>query len=322
MQSPFFQPRVPQRRIVEQTFRTPQGKHQGNVKATVNDDQDDDDDVGELVMEHKSHVMGCAANLMTCIVGSGIVGLPYAVQQTGFGAGIVLITFTAALTEKSLRLLVETAKHLHQQTYETAAEVTFGTAGFRFILINMFVMAYGAMVTYLMITKSCAAILLQVEGPAMQQAVLLFISLLIQFPLACMRDMADLEKTSGLAVAIDVTLVGLVAAAAPWQTLEGVPAAHASFWQEVQTDVWNTNSLFVGLGVLSFAFECQEAAFLVAGSLERPTAARWATVTRITLTTCLALSMTCAITGYLGYGQATKVSVVFSCHNSKLAVVL
>ena len=49
-------------------------------------------------------------NLMTCIVGSGIVGLPYAMQQKGFCAGLVLICPTAALTEKSLRLLVETAK--------------------------------------------------------------------------------------------------------------------------------------------------------------------------------------------------------------------
>ena len=95
----------------------------------------------ERVVEHKSGILGCAANMMTCIVGSGIVGLPYAMQQTGFLAGIVLVLLTATMTEKSLRLLVETAKHLHKQTYETAAEVPFGVAGFRFILINMFVMA-------------------------------------------------------------------------------------------------------------------------------------------------------------------------------------
>jgi len=33
------------------------------------------------VVEHKSGLFGCAANLMTCIVGSGIVGIPYAVKQ-------------------------------------------------------------------------------------------------------------------------------------------------------------------------------------------------------------------------------------------------
>ena len=88
-----------------------------------------------------------------------------------------------------------------------------------------------------------------------------------------MRGMADLEKTSGLAAAIDVTLVGLVAAAAPWTTLDGMPDQVTTFGQVVRTDIVHGNSLSVGLGVLSFAFECQESAFLVAGSLQRPTAA-------------------------------------------------
>jgi amino acid permease len=50
------------------------------------------------VREHKSGVAGCVANLGTCIVGSGIVGLPYAVRRAGFAAGVLLIVLTAALT--------------------------------------------------------------------------------------------------------------------------------------------------------------------------------------------------------------------------------
>ena len=135
-------PRVPPRHVVKQTLSTPRGTHARTIKASVvvvgDDNHNNDNDGGIVVVEHKSHIPGCAANLMTCIVGSGIVGLPYAMQQTGFVAGVALITLTALLTEKSLRLLVETAKHLHQSTYETAAEVAFGTIGFRFILVNMF----------------------------------------------------------------------------------------------------------------------------------------------------------------------------------------
>lgn len=298
--SPFFRPHFTSKVVVEQTFSTPQGRHRKKRSVEVADEG--------VVVEHKSGVLGCAANMMTCIVGSGIVGLPYAMQQTGFVAGICLILLTAALTEKSLRLLVETAKHLHKQSYETAAEVTFGTTGFRFILINMFVMAYGAMVTYLMITKSCVSLLLSVDNDLKQQFLLLLISVLIQLPLACLRDMADLEKTSGLAVAIDCTIVGLVAYSAPWIDMKGVHAEASGFVQLIGTDTIHSSSLFVGLGVLSFAFECQEAAFLVAGSLEKPTVARWARVTSLALIACVLLSMVCAVTGYLGYGDATKLS--------------
>ena len=296
--SPFFRPSLPDRVVVQHTVSTPLGRHKRTLQVSA---------TPGAVAEHKSGLLGCAANMCTCIVGSGIVGLPFAIQQTGFCAGVLLVLLTAALTEKSLRLLVETAKHLHKQSYETAAEVPFGVAGFRFILINMFVMAYGAMVTYLMITKSCAALLIGVEGEEQkEQIVLLILSLVVQLPLACMRDMADLEKTSGLAVAIDCAIVVLVATASPWIGMKGVN--ENSFWEVLQHDTIRMDTLFVGLGVLSFAFECQEAAFLVAGSLEKPTVARWSKVTKMTLSACVVLSMACAVTGYLGYGAATKVS--------------
>ena len=172
----------------------------------------------------------------------------------------------------------------------------------------MFVMAYGAMVSYLMITQSCAVIVLGLEDPMQQQLALLVISLVVQFPLACMRDMADLEKTSGLAVAIDCTIVALVAASSPWIGMHGIK--QNTFLELIQTDTIHASSVFVGLGVLSFAFECQEAAFLVAGSLKKPTVARWAKVTSMTLTACFFLAMVCAITGYLGYGEQTKGNIL------------
>jgi sodium-coupled neutral amino acid transporter 11 len=191
--------------------------------------------------------------------------------------------------------------------------VAFGPAGFRFVLVNMFIMAYGAMVTYLMITKDCASLLLLPPPPAgedptsQQQLLLLAVSLTIQLPLACLRDMADLEKISGVAVLIDCTIVALVVVTSPWE--RGVEAK-GGWLHALQNDIVHYDTIFVGLGVLSFAFECQEAAFLVAGSLERPTARRWATVTAVTLTCCAALALACGASGYFGYLDETKGNVL------------
>lgn len=299
--SPFFRPSQPERVVLkEQSISTPKGRNRRTRSVVVPTEGS--------VKEHKSGILGCAANMMTCIVGSGIVGLPYAMQQTGFVAGILLIVLTATLTEKSLRLLVETAKHLHKQSYETTAEVAFGTVGFRFVLINMAVMAYGAMVSYLMITRSAASMLWGIEDELQQQFVLVLVSMVIQLPLACMRDMADLEKMSAMAVAIDGTIVALIVFSAPWIGMQGLE--QNTVLELVETDIVHTSTLFVGLGVLSFAFECQESAFLIAGSLEKPTVGRWAKVTKMTLTACLGLAMVCALTGYLGYGAATKGNIL------------
>jgi sodium-coupled neutral amino acid transporter 11 len=48
---------------------------------------------------------------------------------------------------------VETAKRSSATSYETTMEAAFGRNGFLFVCINMFIMSYGAMVSYLMIVK-------------------------------------------------------------------------------------------------------------------------------------------------------------------------
>lgn len=143
----------------------------------------------QLDEEHKSTLLGCSANLINAIVGSGIVGLPFAVQQAGFVAGIALVISCAILTEKSLRLLVETAKHVHVPSYETVAEASYGKFGFVFVAVNMFIMAYGAMLSYLMIVKDSFSMILGVDpnNDPVRRAILFIISITIMVPLSCQR---------------------------------------------------------------------------------------------------------------------------------------
>jgi solute carrier family 38 (sodium-coupled neutral amino acid transporter), member 11 len=177
--SPFFHPSTPRVVVVQQT---PRGTRRSIPQK-------------EEVTETKSSIVGCTANLMNAIVGAGIVGIPYAIQQAGFCAGIVLIVLVAALTDTSLRWLINTAKHVHVGSYETLAEAAFGINGFRFVAANMFVMAYGAMLTYLMIVKDSYATLLlgtsHDESVVLQKRAVLFaVSLFIMVPLSSQRDMA------------------------------------------------------------------------------------------------------------------------------------
>lgn len=236
-------------------------------------------------------------------------GIPYAIKQAGFGAGIGLILLVGLITEKSLRLLVETAKHVQTPTYETLAEASFGMAGFRFILANMFIISFGAMVSYLMIVKDSFSFFFHIssEDVTAQNLLLLGISLCIQLPLACLRDMADLDKSSRVAVFIDVLLVGIVAYCAPWnRTL----ADQGGVINLLHHDTVHYDSIFVGLGVLSFAFECQESAFLVAGSLKDPTRKRWSTVSRSALIICVCLALICGTAGYVGYLDLTDGNIL------------
>jgi sodium-coupled neutral amino acid transporter 11 len=68
-------------------------------------------------------------------------------------AGIGLVCLCRSPDGQIARLLVETAKRSSATSYETTMEAAFGRNGFLFVCINMFIMSYGAMVSYLMIVK-------------------------------------------------------------------------------------------------------------------------------------------------------------------------
>jgi solute carrier family 38 (sodium-coupled neutral amino acid transporter), member 11 len=179
--SPFFHPSTPRVVVVQQT---PRGTRRSVPQK-------------EEVTETKSSIVGCSANLMNAIVGAGIVGIPYAIQQAGFCSGIVLILLVAALTDTSLRWLINTAKHVHVGSYETLAEAAFGINGFRFVAANMGVMAYGAMLSYLTILRETFATVLlgtsHDETVLVQKRAILFaVSLCIMVPLSSQRDMAGM----------------------------------------------------------------------------------------------------------------------------------
>ena len=175
--SPFFKPSssIPQEVVQVQT-QTPGGTRRKVARQ-------------KQVTEHKSTLLGCAANLINAIVGSGIVGIPYAMQQAGFVSGIFLIILCAILTDKSLRLLIATAKHAKVPSYETLAEAAFGKWGFIFISLNMFIMAAGAMISYMMIIKDTFSVAVGVDPDNLlvKRAMLFAISLIIIVPLSCQR---------------------------------------------------------------------------------------------------------------------------------------
>jgi hypothetical protein len=82
------------------------------------------------------------------------------------------------------------------------------------------------------------------------------------------QDMAALAKTSKLAVLSQCFMVITVVVFSPWRSSIN---ENGGLIHIVSNSVVNGSTVFIGLGVLGFAFVCQHSAFLNAGSLERPT---------------------------------------------------
>ena len=133
---------------------------------------------------------------MNTIVGAGIIGIPYAFKQSGWIAGLLLLAFVGYLTDASLRIIINLAtfhpklRHFHVRTYEKLASFPFGsTVGRGFVLTNMFILAYGAMVAYLLIIKDTVPTLIFNVAPNKyegleREIILIGTSLIIILPLS------------------------------------------------------------------------------------------------------------------------------------------
>ncbi|KAL7547052.1 hypothetical protein ACHAWF_010372 [Thalassiosira exigua] len=266
--------------------------------------------------EHKSSLLGCTANLITAIVGAGIIGMPYAMRETGLVAGWALMFLSAVLGCKSLRLLVETAKHVDATSYETLCETAFGQVGWVLCNVMMFMMAWGPMLSYQMIVKDTLGNLLGYPG----HYCLIISSLAIMLPLSLQRDMADLAKTSRISVLFNIGLVGIIAKFSP--TSESISEA-GGIGSIISQSTVRPGTLAIGLGVISFAFSCQHSSLIIAGSLENPTRERWSKASWAALGFCTVLSLVMGSYGYVGFLEDTegesycivKRSLTASIHN-------
>ena len=187
------------------------------------------------------------------------------------------------------------------QTFEDLMEYPYGRFGFRFILLNMFILAYGAMVAYLLIIKDTIPTILGlshgVKGGMERELIMVVTTVIIILPLAIQRDMATLSFTSFLSVSADAFLVLFIAIFSPIQpTLDTA----GGIGEVLKYESINP-TLFVGLGILSTAMACQHSSFIVSGSLENKTSYRWSVVTSRSLTIAAIMCLTLGICGYLGF---------------------
>lgn len=245
--------------------------------------------------------------------GAGIIGIPFAIKESGFIVGVVLLLLVGIFTDKSLRLIVDLAtfhpklKDLGVLTYEDLMAIPFGRTGKIFILVSMFILAYGAMVAYLLIVKDNVPDLLGLGYTfAERELVMLVTSLLIMLPLSMLRDISQLALTSFLSVVADVVLVVIVCLYSPVSTT----VSAAGGFGAVLASNWVDSGLFIGLGVLSTALACQHSSFLISNTLEHHTSARWARVTGISLMIATLLSLILGVVGYLGFLEQTQGDVL------------
>jgi hypothetical protein len=96
-------------------------------------------------------IPGATFNLINCILGSGVIVLPYALSRCGLLLGVGVLVAVAALTSESCVLIVACGESVGHRSFHALCRVALGKSGEFFCSLLMMLLTLGALVSYLVI---------------------------------------------------------------------------------------------------------------------------------------------------------------------------
>ncbi|XP_044203705.1 sodium-coupled neutral amino acid transporter 3-like isoform X1 [Thunnus albacares] len=148
-------------------------------------------------------------NLGNAIMGSGILGLAYAMANTGILLFVFLLSAVAGLSSYSIHLMLKSSGIVGIPAYEQLGYRAFGTPGKMAAGIAIMLQNIGAMSSYLFIVKSEFPLVIQafMKGDPNSDVwylngnyLVIMVSVGIILPLALMKQLGYLGYTSGFSL--------------------------------------------------------------------------------------------------------------------------
>ncbi|XP_046660531.1 putative sodium-coupled neutral amino acid transporter 11 [Homalodisca vitripennis] len=264
----------------------------------------DTDQLFELDSREKTGLKQASFNYINSIVGSGIIGIPYAFQQAGFGLGILLLALVAWVTDYSLRLMVQSAHVSGTFSYSGIMAAAFGSTGFYLLSTLQFMYPFIAMVSYnVVVGDTVTKVLVRMFGLsptallARRDFVVLLCAFTVVIPLCLQKDMARLARASLVSLFFVVFI--LTAVLLRFFTFFSLPPTEDAFQ-------FYNSGVIPAIGVMAFAFMCHHNVFLLYSSIEGASQEKWDKVTHFSVSASFIVTVAFGLVGYItftGYVQ-------------------
>uniref|UniRef100_A0A8C7RBH0 Solute carrier family 38 member 3a n=1 Tax=Oncorhynchus mykiss TaxID=8022 RepID=A0A8C7RBH0_ONCMY len=242
-------------------------------------------------------------NLGNAIMGSGILGLSYAMANTGVVLFLVLLTVVAVLSSYSIHLLLKSSGIVGIRAYEQLGQRAFGTPGKMAAGIAITLQNIGAMSSYLYIVKYEFPLVIQaflgVDNPSGEwylngNYLVIMVSISVILPLALMKQLGYLGYTSGFSLTCMVFFLISVGG-------KRVGAGATVSMGTSQSIVFQTAYT---IPILAFAFVCHPEVLPIYTELKNPTKQRMQHVSNISIVVMYTMYFLAALFGYLTfYGE-------------------
>uniref|UniRef100_A0A0D9WWZ9 Amino acid transporter transmembrane domain-containing protein n=1 Tax=Leersia perrieri TaxID=77586 RepID=A0A0D9WWZ9_9ORYZ len=258
-------------------------------------------------------------NVVVSIVGTGVLGLPYAFRTAGWVAGSLGVAAAGCATLYCMLLLVDCRDKLEEEEYEETChghytygdlgEKCFGTIGRWLTEILILVSQAGGSVAYLIfIGQNLHSVFSQLMSPA---AFIFAILLPVQIALSFIRSLSSLSPFSIFADVCNVLAMAIVIKED--LQLFNHPFANRNAFN----GLWAIPFTF---GVAVFCFEGFSMTLALESSMAERRKFRWvlsqAVVGIIIVYACF------GVCGYLAYGEATKDIITLNLPNSWSSAVV
>uniref|UniRef100_A0A671VQZ5 Solute carrier family 38 member 4 n=1 Tax=Sparus aurata TaxID=8175 RepID=A0A671VQZ5_SPAAU len=267
-------------------------------------------------------------NLSNAIMGSGILGLSYAMANTGIVLFTILLVAVAILSLYSVHLLLMTAKEGGSLIYEKLGERAFGWPGKMAAFGSIIMQNIGAMSSYLFIVKyelpEVIRAFLALEESSGEwylngNYLVVFVSIGIILPLSLLKNLGYLGYTSGFSLSCMVFFLGVVIykkthlpCPLPFfyhhssnlsMNSTGVHVAPHPDDEEMCTPkyfVFNSQTAYT-VPILAFAFVCHPEVLPIYSELKDRSRKKMQNVSNLSILTMLIMYMLSALFGYLTF---------------------
>uniref|UniRef100_A0A8D3C0B5 Solute carrier family 38 member 3b n=1 Tax=Scophthalmus maximus TaxID=52904 RepID=A0A8D3C0B5_SCOMX len=275
-------------------------------------------------------------NLGNAIMGSGILGLAYAMANTGVLLFLFLLTAVAALSSYSIHLLLKSSGIVGIRAYEELGYRAFGTTGKMAAGIAITLQNIGAMSSYLYIVKSELPLVIQAFLKADPTAdlwylngnyLVIMVSASIILPLALMKQLGEQHYSHTCSLSLTVcrrifetsviykkfqipcpfeefstnstaALLSLNISSHGHEYTNGV--VHADDDCSPRMFTINSQTAYT-IPILAFAFVCHPEVLPIYTELRNPTKKRMQSVSNISILVMYSMYFLAALFGYLTF---------------------
>uniref|UniRef100_A0A673C9Y4 Solute carrier family 38 member 5a n=1 Tax=Sphaeramia orbicularis TaxID=375764 RepID=A0A673C9Y4_9TELE len=278
-----------------------------------------------LYFEGKTSFGMSIFNLSNAIMGSGILGLAFAMSNTGIILLCeILLVFIAILSAYSIHLLLKSAGVVGIRAYEQLGNRAFGHPGKMLAAVIITVHNIGAMSSYLFIVKSELPLVIQAFLGKQENTgewflngnfLIIIVSALIILPLATMKQLGYLGYTSGFSLSCMVFfLISVIYKKfnipCPLEDEDHHNLSHLSHGHgyingtddfcEAKMFTINSQTAYT-IPILAFAFVCHPEVLPIYTELRDATKKRMQNVANISILAMFIMYLLTALFGYLTF---------------------